>query len=405
MSGGSIVTGGVRGHAIAAQQYAGSSNLAIRMSGGSIVTEGERAYGIYGLAQSGNSVVNSGELAIDVSNSKIRAEGDFAIGVAGLREGTGLMRVTVSNSFVTTTSSTPDENGRTAVPIRLRYTSPTLDSDLDSVLTLRENVIESAGDYAIELTGGDDLLMIERGRSMIRGKVDFGPQGRYTVDGMDRLLSGEKIDIDRLAFYTGKDEYIELNPARMGEDLVLEDLELIDKTGPGWARIGTLQAHGALMSLSGGDLRLGGHLDLGERGTLRIHDPSRLIFEAQGYRKANHGRITAQQVRFLPGLGERKLYLADRTTHLFEGADLLVNESGAIVNGAMLYSESGQHLGRVDRDGQVHLIGTPQPDPGTVPSPPGDCPPGVEWCAWPVDPNPGARPVDPGNGDTGAQLA
>ena len=335
-----------------------------------------------------------------MSDSRIRTERDLAHGIFAFSSN-GMIEASISNSLIETT-------GSSAFAVELNYNPSDPDPDLESVLTIRESRIESAG-VAIRFTGsdnfagGDDLLMVGHGRTMIRGKVYFGTQGRFAADGTDRFLSREADDIDRLVFHTGPDEYIELNPARIGEEFVLEGLEFIDKTGPGWARIGTLRADGALMRLTSGDLRLGGHLDLGERGQLHILDSSRLIFEAEGYGEHSHGRITAQQVSFLPGpsgFGERKLYLADRTEPLFAGADLLVNESGAIANGATLYSESGQYLGLVLSNGEVVLQDALQPVP---PAPPGDCPPDADVCIQPADP--GARPVDPGNGDTGARPA
>ena len=346
-----IHTRGMAAHGIfglARPEGESSSTVTIGMSGGSIRTEGLFAHGLYGKHEG-----SSGAIAITMSGGSIETEGRFADGIHAASS--GAVEVSVSGSRV-------EVSGYGSHAIHFG------DSAGEKSLTLSDSRIGRArlGDSGTAVffggDGNDGLTIL--------GHSVAGMTARTTIRGDVAFGAG---DGDRLTFSTCREADIGAGNACEGQmvsagDLALDHagaftgLESIRKVGSGAARLTGLRAAGARMSLEEGDLRLTGHLDLGDTGSLAIHDGSRLIFgagsdDAGGL--ADHGRITAAHVQF--DGGEANLYLSDGSHEALDERDVLTNAGGEFLDSADravspgLYNEAGERIGGVTEEGVVSL--------------------------------------------------
>ena len=326
MSGGSIVTKQDKASGILAQRQASSScaidangvgncDIAVTMSGGSISLKGDSAHGIfangYNTGTTPNIVNYVGNIAIAMTGGRIDARGTSsgtgAHGIYGKHEGTtGTLDILVSGNSQVYSDY--------AEAIRL-------DAAFAKTLTLNNATIWrwSQGNVISFSDSTDDTLTVA-GNTGIEGVVDFGGGTDKFI--LNTCLQSDVEDSNDTDCHNGT-AYGDL---RFDHDFRSDrhpsqsiHLEQIDKIGSGLAWIRDLAAPGAPMSLKDGDLRLDGHLDLGEAGELTIHDATRLVFG--GTSPTTYGYITANKVKFAAD-NWQKLYMATGLK-LDTGSDVL----------------------------------------------------------------------------------
>ena len=181
---------------------------------------------------------------------------------------------------------------------------------LDNILTLRGGVISGN----VEFFGGDDMFKVNN-RGFVAGNVEFG-------GGNDTLILDVTGSGAQASSISG----------------TISGLEMLNKRGPGQARIGNYSmSDGGTLSIEGGELIVGGHLNLGSTGTVTVRAGSRLTFEVGNISgdSISHGRITARSVVFQSG-ADKEVYirLASRQTNemavqtrLRQGIDLLLGDT------------------------------------------------------------------------------
>ena len=215
---------------------------------------------------------------------------------------------------------------------------------LDNILTLRGGVISGN----VEFFGGDDMFKVNN-RGFVAGNVEFG-------EGNDTLILDVTGSGAQASSISG----------------TISGLEMLNKRGPGQARIGNYSmSDGGTLSIEGGELIVGGHLDLGSTGTVTVRAGSRLIFEVGNISgdSISHGRITASSVVFQSGASkEVYIQLASRQTNemavqtrLRQGIDLLLGDTRYQTAGAdgstsnagmvMVKTMSGSVVGESDDQG------------------------------------------------------
>ena len=181
---------------------------------------------------------------------------------------------------------------------------------LDNILTLRGGVISGN----VEFFGGDDMFKVNN-RGFVAGNVEFG-------EGNDTLILDVTGSGAQASSISG----------------TISGLEMLNKRGPGQARIGNYSmSDGGTLSIEGGELIVGGHLNLGSTGTVTVRAGSRLTFEVGNISddSTSHGRITASSVVFQSGANkEVYIQLASRQTNemavqtrLRQGIDLLSGDT------------------------------------------------------------------------------
>ena len=215
---------------------------------------------------------------------------------------------------------------------------------LNNILTLRGGVISGN----VKFFGGDDMFTVNN-RGFVAGNVEFG-------GGNDTLILDVTGSGAQASSISG----------------TISGLEMLNKRGPGQARIGNYSmSDGGTLSIEGGELIVGGHLDLGSTGTVIVRAGSRLTFEVGNISgdSISHGRITASSVVFQSG-ADKEVYiqLAPRQvnemavqTRLRQGIDLLLGDTRYQTAGAdgstsnagmvMVKTMSGSVVGESDDQG------------------------------------------------------
>ncbi len=188
---------------------------------------------------------------------------------------------------------------------------------LNNILTLRGGVISGN----VEFFGGDDMFKVNN-RGFVTGNVQFGEGNNDTLI-LDVTGSGAQA-----SSISG----------------TISGLEMLIKRGPGQARIGNSMLDGGTLSIEGGELIVGGHLNLGSTGTVTVRAGSRLTFEVGNISgdSISHGRITARSVVFESG-ANKEVYIqlapqvnemAVQTRLKQEGIDLLSEDTRYRTRGA-----------------------------------------------------------------------
>ena len=180
---------------------------------------------------------------------------------------------------------------------------------LDNILTLRGGIISGN----VKFFGGDDMFKLNN-RGFVAGNVEFG-------EGNDTLILDVTGSGAQASSISG----------------TISGLEMLNKRGPGQARIGNSMLDGGTLNIEGGELIVGGHLNLGSTGTVTVRAGSRLTFEVGNISddSTSHGRITASSVVFQSGANkEVYIQLASRQTNemavqtrLRQGIDLLSGDT------------------------------------------------------------------------------
>ena len=215
---------------------------------------------------------------------------------------------------------------------------------LNNILTLRGGVISGN----VKFFGGDDMFKVNN-RGFVAGNVEFG-------EGNDTLILDVTGSGAQASSISG----------------TISGLEMLNKRGPGQARIGNYSmSDGGTLSIEGGELIVGGHLDLGSTGTVTVRAGSRLTFEVGNIAddSTSYGRITASSVVFQSGASkEVYIQLASRQTNemavqtrLRQGIDLLLGDTRYQTAGAdgstsnagmvMVKTMSGSVVGESDDQG------------------------------------------------------
>ena len=347
--------------AISAGTCTGADN-----SGCDIHTRGSSAHGIHGDAESvtsgGTTTQPTGNIDIDMSGGDILTEGESAHGIYTSHEGTAneSIDVSMSGGSITTT-------GSSANPIHFASSAAA------KTLALRGATLTApSGGTAVHFggTGNDKLTVLGHdtanmtATTTIRGDVAFGDGSNDSLT----FSTCRQADIDETNNACA-DESLSLGDLTLDLTGAFTGLEQISKIGSGTLRLTDLTSQGSTMALQDGDLRLRGHLDLGSRGTLTIHDASRLIF---GKTATDHGRITASTVQINDS--ELRLY-AEAAGSLATGNDVLLgsgvfhNSAGIAATPTLLNVADNTALGSFTSGGVVTVTASPDPDPDPDPDP------------------------------------
>ena len=288
----------------------GGADVEVRMTGGRVVAgrrdnpataedESGAGFGIAAWTDSGDAEVTvSGDsttvtahgVHTDDPSTELRHERGVGISAGGFE--TGSASVEVSGGATVTAGTAVDIHSFGDAVLNLFESR--LDgrvvvagsSSSNNRFTVRGGTVDGDVDF---LSGGNDVLTIE-GHGRISGDVDFGG-GYHPDDGTDTIV----FDV------TGTGEHMS------SIEGTVTGVEKMYKRGSGTARLQDVIFSGSALDLEQGGLTLAGHLDLGEEGTLTVHDESRLTIEVGDITADDddHGRITAGGGVIFDGLDEQ----------------------------------------------------------------------------------------------------
>ena len=274
------------------------------------VTHGPDTDGVDAIANDGGPVDNAGDATV-VNTGRVTVSGAGARGLyAGTSGRTGAATVTMTGGEVTAShadnpATGVDEGGvgilaetgdagsiavrvedgaRVEAPTAVRLVgggvdAATLDVIGGSTLTGRVDLTQAVNGARVTVAGG----------SVIEGAVDFGAGGDELV-----MQGGGVID-GAVNFGAGDDELVMQGGGLSSIEGTVLGLETMYKRGAGAARVNDVEFSGSAVNLEQGNLILAGHLDLGEEGTVTVHDGTRLAIEVGDIiaDDTRHGRITA----------------------------------------------------------------------------------------------------------------
>ncbi len=292
-----ITTQGANSHGIYGRQqavrnrYTPSGNIHIDVDGGQITTEGAGSHGIYGHNES-VSLLDSA--MIRAQNTDIESRGGYGIN-AEINSSFSAIDINVDGGTVRGSEGGIRLGGR-----GFTFSSPHL-------LTISGGA-RVEGPQAVEFESRRGRLTLAGGH--VVGNVRFATRSftgllnnyndELQITGPGRLTG----DID---FFGGTDTMtIDLAEDQhfVFDRTVISGLETLTQTGGGLVRFAeSANFTDSALTVQDGTLVLAGTLDLGDEGTLTVHQPGRLVFEVgygseSGVRAFQHGRIFAKSVRF-----------------------------------------------------------------------------------------------------------
>ncbi len=340
-----ITTEGVDAHAIAGLHH-GTGKVDIQVDGSTITTKGAGSDGIRGGHRGTRGENDDNDIEIVVANSAITTTGNqqadgihaFLLKPASIQrkngDGTGdltrydqampppvsvyadsgpwglfaepgdtserkpKIQIDVDDSTIEASCpGTVNADGCRGIGIVAEFGDNVPDSGVATV-RLTEAVVR--GVDAVRFKGGQGILVSTN--SHLAGNIWFADgdfNDEWKITGPGRLTG----DID---FFGGTDT-MEINLAEDQHfvfDRTIKGLETLTQTGGGLVRFAESAAFtDGVLTVQDGTLVLAGTLDLGNAGTLTVHQPGRLVFEVgygseSGVRAFQHGRIFAQSVHF-----------------------------------------------------------------------------------------------------------
>ena len=409
VTGGTINTSGDGSYGIYSLHYdTGAVGIT---SAADITTSGDDSHGILGFVydhpDDGVDRANESDITIDVTGGTITTSGDTSNGIFGVHYGTGANVVTV-------------DDGATVIASGAGFHGIRISGGRDNVVRVDGSVTGgSEGGSAINL-GASGGSVIIGGTGVVDGTASgaatrFGGALSLDVTGSmfgdviasddnDALtLSGDSLVTGDVEFGAGEDTLIfDIDAGRLAAiEGNVSNLEEMFKRGAGVARVRDVQFSASALALEDGELRLRGHLNLGD-GTLTVHDLSRLTIEFGDITQdaGDHGFITAGGVVVYLGLD------ADDKPALFvqlgndvseenveavqaaiidglidvlgEGTLIMTRADGSLLPvpaqdvDAMTTNRQGTEvIGYVDEEGRLILINGPvKPDDPGPPAPP-----------------------------------
>ncbi len=254
------------------------------------VTHGPDTDGVDAIANDGGPVDNAGDATV-VNTGRVTVNGARARGLyTGTSGRTGAATVTLTGGEVTASHADDPATGDVdegGVGILAET------SDAGSIAVRIEDGARVDAPTAVRLVGGSgiDAVALDVIGSTLTGRVDL----TQAVNGARLTVAGGSVIDGAVDFGAGDDELVMQGGGLSSIEGTVRGLETMYKRGAGAARVNDAVFSGSAVNLEEGDLILAGHLNLGEEGTVTVHDDSRLVIEvgdivADGNR---HGRITA----------------------------------------------------------------------------------------------------------------
>ncbi len=224
------------------------------------------------------TVVNSGDVTV---------EGDGAIGLLALTFGGGTAAVEMTGGTVV--ASAVDDPATTDIDERgIGVWASTGIGGMAEVAV--KGGAQVRAPLAAGLEGGTTALTLDNG--FLLGDVEFG-------DGDDTLtVSDFGYIAGDVSFGGGKDTLVfDVGPTRGVSGIAgsVTGLHMMTKSGTGSARVHDATFSGSALMVEDGGLIVRGHLDLGNTGSVTVHDAGRLTMEIGDIAadSEDHGRITA----------------------------------------------------------------------------------------------------------------
>ena len=284
-----------------------SSGSARAENRGTIMTSGGLPAGEAGSAANANGVAavfftddpqvtigNAGDATV-VNTGPVTVSGAGAVGLYAGTSGTGAATVTLTGGEVTASHADDDEGG---VGILAET------GDAGSIAVRVEGGAQVEAPTAVRLVGGsgiDAAALDVIGGSTLTGRVST-LTGRVdltqAVNGVRMTVAGGSVIDGAVDFGPGDDELVMQGGGLSSIEGIVRGLETMYKRGAGAARVNDVEFSRSAVNLEQGDLILAGHLDLGEEGTVTVHDGTRLAIEVGNIlevadRRSRHGWITA----------------------------------------------------------------------------------------------------------------
>ncbi len=347
------------------QRVPGDGSMNIRVANSTIMTDGDGGYGQReardGFSEGADGILawvqRSGEVVMDVQDSTIETAGRFSspINIAHWRDDPDSTNRIQADTDLKVVRGMLVAKGENAKGISVTYgelNSGDVDINLmdTDVRSMRGDGINAfapiSGTIDIDIDGGrvvgsaaairldgPEKTQPPWGRNLltIRGGARVeGPQAVEFENRPGRLTLADSHVVGNVRFADGRhnDELQITGPGRLTGDIdffggtdtmtidlaedqhfvfdrtVISGLETLTQTGGGLVRFAESAAFtDSALTVQDGTLVLAGTLDLGDEGTLTVHQPGRLVFEVgygseSGVRTFQHGRIFAESVHF-----------------------------------------------------------------------------------------------------------